>query len=594
MLSRNFNAIKVFRARAVDFVGVDEYAQLFSTIWFSDMWEIDSGFRDLLATTYVDKNIVLNDTRMQAEYVAMQRGKLSILIRVANDTLPPIPDLSSASYVLPTPGLCCGVVYYIYDHKYKKFTDIKSDTKLENSNIKRITTGPNSGVPQLPPSMSQSYSPKFIQSLKQMYPRVFDLGYILQRKGIQVPDSPLIDMLTGEIFLLPISLSIDIEIPMVIQRYEGIVRAFFKNFIPGDVDYKRNFELAKTLCHYELPEAPELPKPKVDSVLRYFGSDSDYNNSTDPVMCLLSMGKLDLLYGTLILYSFVGVVNTKIDIHTMFITCASNALPFVRDSIIEQEEVKFKTYQQDYNQKLYNKFGTREKTKLIAFDEQDFELLYEGDYKEINRNRLYKNQGIIYYSRIYRPTVDRILVEGKYELWEAGPPTYAPYSRSFTRELLTIVETPTPISKPHIQINGIQFDSKELSTFYATGFYDLVEVQARETYQINVPYFRVADLNLIRDFLKGRIMIQVLYEGLSQSAFDLLSGEATLLELSEVREMRNIINAGFCFGVKFIDSIRDMRNLLMHEAIEMDRIGVEFPMPLLDSVLAMIYKINHE
>jgi len=116
-----------------------------------------------------------------------------------------------------------------------------------------------------------------------------------------------------------------------------------------------------------------------------------------------------------------------------------------------------------------------------------------------------------------------------------------------------------------IRVNGIEFHLEDLRMFYNTQFYDLIVSLTTFTTEINkdidLPYIRLADLRLVRDFLSGRIMIQTLTDNLSSQGIKFLSGSRSLLQLSELNLIRLMLNSIFSFGVPFRQQLSNRTNI---------------------------------
>ena len=102
-------------------------------------------------------------------------------------------------------------------------------------------------------------------------------------------------------------------------------------------------------------------------------------------------------------------------------------------------------------------------------------------------------------------------------------------------------------------INGIQFSYIEINIFNNTPIYDAFYISGENN--ISFPSIRIADLKLFKQFLKGRIMLRTLYEGLSDSAYKILSSDFSFLKYSELTEVRNYLDRNFSCGLEFYEQI---------------------------------------
>ena len=145
------------------------------------------------------------------------------------------------------------------------------------------------------------------------------------------------------------------------------------------------------------------------------------------------------------------------------------------------------------------------------------------------RNKLAKTKGVSYYDAIYGVDADERLL---------GHLTF--------------------IQRDRVTINGIEFKKEELRPFYATLFYNIVAYSSQTEDRLEIPYISVKDLRLMKEFVKGRLMLEALYYQLSDEGYKYLSGQATILEFSEIQEVRNVFNAFFSFGESPIPHIQNL------------------------------------
>jgi len=102
-------------------------------------------------------------------------------------------------------------------------------------------------------------------------------------------------------------------------------------------------------------------------------------------------------------------------------------------------------------------------------------------------------------------------------------------------------------------VNGVQFTHVEINIFNNTPIYDAFYISGENN--ISFPSIRLADLKLFKQFLKGRIMLRTLYEGLSDSAYKILSSDFSFLKYSELTEVRNYIDRNFSCGLEFYEQV---------------------------------------
>lgn len=103
-----------------------------------------------------------------------------------------------------------------------------------------------------------------------------------------------------------------------------------------------------------------------------------------------------------------------------------------------------------------------------------------------------------------------------------------------------------------ITISGIQLSREALiRTFYNT---PLETIAGLDNDELDAPvWLTLNDLELIRDLLEGKIMIYVLYAGLSESAFVNLSGKNTFLDAYDWVKIRTLLDRYFVVNKPFID-----------------------------------------
>lgn len=337
--------------------------------------------------------------------------------------------------------------------------------------------------------------------------KVYDLEWVLQHHGLSTESDPIISTYFNAVLVDPDNINFSIFNTEHIEAYDSVIR----QKSPG-IEFKSHPVLERRVTHYELPEITES-KEKVNDILVR-------TPSSDEIMCLISAGK------TAQLEQILKYTSDSIDSEIMFQTCVSNTLPFNRLNIyhlLDPTDESIYTYQHDYNEDLYRQAGTRKLTELVPYDEQEFELLFKGmRNKEVNRNRLSKDKPLRYYY-----DYDELLVDG---------------------DLLKVLQPNPKIQPKYVSINGIDFLSGDLTIFCNTLFYNIVEYQSRSTSQIEMPYLTINDLYLLRDYLKGRIMLGVLYRDLSTRGYEYLSGKNSLLEMSELYGVRYAIDSAFSFG----------------------------------------------
>ena len=193
----------------------------------------------------------------------------------------------------------------------------------------------------------------------------------------------------------------------------------------------------------------------------------------------------------------------------------SDKIEFKREELISVPDDIY-TYQTEYN-KLK---GDGKRTEVIPPDPLEFKYLFDDMiYIDPVRNKLALQQGESYYET--EEEEEQIL--------------YRPQGR--------------------VMINGIEFKAKDLYIFRLSLFLNIVShaLELSPNEPIIISYLTIKDLYLIKDWLRGRIMVGVLYQELSQTGFDYLSGRRTVLELSEEVSYRKTLDSRFSLGKSFYD-----------------------------------------
>jgi len=508
MLQKNFQAI--FDSSVRDEAYLKPKYQRTNIQWTSESnhnsWYETSGVLDLVGLIYPDQNFILGGGREDNYLWACNRGNACILRTRIESGVNPVPDLEG--YVSPKPGHFAGRICYIWDTKYFQALNNRDTTDLDSA---------------------------FKFDLPDMFQKIYGLQYVLQKSGLilQSFDGFLLDLNTEEVLLIPEKLSTSYYSDDYDENEVRLSDKRIRDKIEGRYEFKPHPEMKQTVTHYELPEiSKDIPAKRIDDA--FFGT-----HTTDEIMCLISAGKITDIE---LIQKYAHINKEGINISALFEVFASNVLPFIRkDEISVSEETSindgsFYTYQRRFDEAVYANAGTHEKTKLMPYDELSFEYLFDRMLlKEFNRNRLAIEKDVYKY---YKDEEKMLLQEG----------------------LLVILTRQEMIQQRYVSVNGIQFSREDLRVFSNTLFYNIVEYSTSQktpgqtgSSEVYLPYLAITDLKLIRDFLKGRIMIGVLYQELSEPAYQHLSGKFSLLEMSEIDVVRDALDASFTFGLAFIE-----------------------------------------
>lgn len=469
-----------------------------------EIWS-DEGMLDLVALTYKEQNILLDNNPDGSIIPATRKGKDCFVTLKRNTG--PLPKLNG--YILPDIGKFDGLICQIYKPEYKKLYD---EQILHNA----------------PPPHTKDYDKGILDDTLQ---RLHDLPYILAKKGIKLSttDHIAVDFRTGEILFDPSD--------FITRNRNSIlgvadIITYINQRMPKGYDYKFKPypDMKQTLCLYDVPEIDKsVPENRIKELIKN-------TEEFDVIMCLISLGKIGEV--ELIKKYNNARNNEMIDGYDLEAIYLSERLPYARNTL----DFKIKdvyTYQRDYMEERYRLAGTRERTETIPPDDMEFQYLFEGmEPRYGTRNELAKRIGNNYYLPIYRSR------EG--------------FTKQEIKKIpaLELTEETIMMLRLYVTINGIEFRSRDLRVFYGTLFYSIVEYQSRSTSIIDMPYLTQSDLESMRDFLNGRIMLETFYYGLSDQAYEYLSGRATLLEFSEIRPVRDDFNNSFRFGLPLREVVR--------------------------------------
>lgn len=460
----------------------------------------DTGMLDLIALTYNDENIILGDQTLNnfVDFnIGTNRGKTCLIAYNSPRGVYPIVRLQG--FYIPHQVRFKKVSYFIY-----RLTDLQK----VSSNRKIV-------IPD-----AKLIDPEVVKSLAQ---RLYDLPNVLGKRGITLdePSARHIDVISGEIIFDPVWFHDGIPRDVDVAGQSKALINNLNQWLPAERKFVGELKytpVRRTVLTYDLPEIPKtISKRRVLDLLNRFPK-------TDLPMCIIGAGLIDLLENFMnyssAQHATIGI-NNPVDISRFGALFGSDKIPFFREDLIRDDDIKdVYTYQQDYNKIKYQQAGTEIRTEFIPPDSLEFRNLFEElEYIEPPRNK----------SSNYDYLKDYELPEIQY------------------------------IRPKRVKINGIEFKSSDLIMFRNTLFYNLVErvVTLSQSSDVVIPYVSVADLYLIRDFLKGRIMFGVLYQGLSQQGYEYLSGQGTLLEMAETARYREDIDINFQLGEDFVSGISE-------------------------------------
>lgn len=469
-----------------------------------------AGFLDLLALEHKDDNVTIVIDFKDLTPV-INRGKPCLLKKVAGTQVYISPVLEG--YVVPRQGRYQHRIHLIYD--FDQLDNLRLPKLNDDTFVIRKT--PMSDI---------------------VLNKIIYLSYILSRKGISLYDEYFYTLIpnldTGEL-LVSITEFIDTipDVPSIDKDFKDSVQ-ILRQRLPKGYEFTPGPRpnIPWTVLHYELPEIPRsIPERRVFKLLAG-------TNNTDSTMCMISLGKIDQLETTRLQYELeltaAGYGEERFELTNSEVFAAihgGDKIEFKREVLIDPV-LDVYTYQAEYNKSKYEGHKGEGKTQVIPPDPLEFEYLFGSmQYTEQVRNKLVLEQGEKYYQHIRE-------------------------EREFK-----------PISDTRVTINGIEFKSEQLSYFKGSLFYDIVqhatELSPGEPVIIN--YLTINDLYILRDFLKGRIMFGTLYQELSSTGFDYLSGSDTLLELGEYTGVRRLIDLRFNFGELFATDTRDLTILILHK-----------------------------
>jgi len=523
MLSNNLSAILTyFKAGEAYSINQQKVRIYVDDDTRRNAWLKSSGTLDLIALTFKDINIATSDIlptfSANRTQVATNRGEPCLLVMSVIFEPNICPKLQG--YIVPRLGKFRGAICHIHNIEDEATLIWFSRGKLGFSFEKKLIPG--------------EYDPDLLQDIFQ---RLYDLPYILEMKSIKLNDIDdiKVNTLTGDIILDP-SDFVDETIfsPDDIEINSEVMRQHLRTVDPGGYisKLKPHPELKKSVCLYDLPEiSKSISKERIKYLVSRYSGD-------DEVMCLISIGKADELELVANFSSSVVMTGDSRDANqeltsatNLFVNYLSPQLPYNRYDIDGLPDDDPYTYQARYAEKRYASAGTREQTEILNPEELGFKYFLEGvEFITGTRNKLAKTKGVSYYDAIYGVDANERLL---------GHLTF--------------------VQRDRVTINGIEFKKEELRPFYATLFYDIVAYTSQTEDRLEIPYVSVKDLRLMKEFVKGRLMLEALYYQLSDEGYKYLSGQGTLLEYSEIQEVRNSFNSFFSFGESPISHLQNLR-----------------------------------
>jgi len=519
MLSNNLSAILTYFKSNVPFLIEQKVGGFIETNTPErNAWLENSGTLDLMALTYKDENLttsdLLPDTSHAGMNLATNRGQPCLLDMEVQMEIAPCPKLDG--YIVPKLGKFRGVVCQI--HRVEDEQTVLEHPFFSNALL----------------------TDHKVELLDNIFQRLYDLPHILGMKGIflESVDNIRVNLQNGDIIVDPRHLSDIVQISRGdIDSKCREIEDHLNRLRPKDyvLKLKPHPEMKRSLCFYDVPDlskvTPVQSKQRIINILDLF-------SFPDLLMCLLSMGKineLDLIgkYSTSRLIRDGGSLNQGdnnaiADTRLVAINYLSKQLPYIRaniDGVLREDNLY--TYQAEYTKERYKLAGTEERTELIYPDELEFKyFLDDVEYITGTRNKLAKAKGTTYYDPIYGSKIDDSLIA----------------RLSF-------------MQRNKVVVNGIEFKKEELRPFYGSLFYDIVAYSSKDEDKLDIPYLSIKDLGLIKDFVKGMLMLEALYYQLSDKGYEYLSGQGTLLEFSEIRIVRNVFNNIFSFGEALMSNL---------------------------------------